>query len=169
MAGEQFGPIGVEIVHYTRGLLAYLAPGADAATAGLELQTADAVAIEDWLEMETEVPLLDVEMHVSGNDRQRLNDTLTAFHTALPFNEAERDWLGRVHREEPGHRTVEARIGVIEAQEGQIMMYGVRKIVSGRDLMRRWITWRREADEYEGQGSLDQAREALGSLRDLLG
>lgn len=30
--------------------------------------------------------------------------------------------------------------------------------------MRRWLSWRSETDEYTGQGSLDQAREALADL-----
>ena len=48
-------------------------------------------------------------------------------------------------------------------------MAGVRRVVSGRDLMRRWIAWRREAGEYEGQGSHDQARDALRTMQELMG
>jgi hypothetical protein len=169
MGRQQFGPIGGEIAYHAEGLIDYMAPDSDSSSDPLEWQKADALALENWLEIEEAVPLLDVFDDVGGEDRRKLHDTLHAFHTALPFNEAERGWLGRTYNKVnqiDGSAKDAPRL--IEGHEDRIMMAGVRRIVSGRDLMRRWIAWRREADEYEGQGSIDQARDALRTMQELV-
>jgi hypothetical protein len=48
------------------------------------------------------------------------------------------------------------------------MMAGVQRTVEGRDLMRRWMSWLKEADEFQDQGSLGQARDALSSVHRLM-
>lgn len=45
-----------------------------------------------------------------------------------------------------------------------IVEAGLRRVVKGRDLMRRWWAWRRDLDEFADQGGLDQARAALVNL-----
>jgi hypothetical protein len=169
MGRQQFGPLGMDIASRAGELLDYMAPDSDNAGGPLEWIKGDAVALEDWLEIEETVPLLEVPYEVEGEDRRKLHDTLHAFHTALPFDEAERGWLGRTYNNiDKIARTTEEIPRVIEGHEDQIMIAGVRRVVSGRDLMRRWIAWHREAGEYEGQGAIDQARDALRTMQELV-
>jgi len=133
----------------------------------LAWETTDRMALECWFELDSGIPLLEVPFEQTGVPSIRLHDTILAFRTALPFNEAERAWLHAMRSVpnapadfDPGQR--------IESQTGTIMVAGVRRPVSGHNLMSRWLAWRRQTDEYQGQGSLDQAREALQSLREQL-
>jgi hypothetical protein len=48
------------------------------------------------------------------------------------------------------------------------MSAGIRRVIHGRDLLQRWWSWRRETGEYAGQGSLDQARDALEGVIELI-
>jgi hypothetical protein len=167
MGLQQFGHIGGDVASYAETLLGYMSPERDS-LGGQSGWPKPTSPLEVWLELEADIPLINVFNDVTHEDRQKLNDALHAFHTALPFDEAERGWLGQTYNRLAEQHVVREIPGLIEGCEDHIMMAGVRRVVSGRDLMHRWIAWRREADEYEGQGSLDQAREALGSLRDLL-
>jgi len=49
----------------------------------------------------------------------------------------------------------------IRKQRFEVFSGGMHRVVKGRDLMRRWWSWRRETDEFEGQGSLEQAKVAI--------
>jgi hypothetical protein len=169
MGYEQFGPIGGEIARHAGELIEYFSAKPKGLRAeSQDMPKPDYLALQDWLELEGSVPLIDVSMDVDGEDRRKLHDTLLAFHTALPFNEAERGWLDQMH-DRLCERSVKDIPRMIEGYEDRIMMAGVQRTVSGRDLMRRWIAWRRETDEFEGQSSLDLAREALQELKDQLG
>jgi len=169
MGLQQFGPIGGELAYHAERLLGYMAPDSESSGGPSEWLKADALALENWLEIEDAVPLLDVFDEVDGEDRQQLHNTLLAFHTALPFNEAERGWLWQIHRRVNDiDCSTEDVPRIIEGYEDRIMMAGVRRVVSGRELMRRWIAWRRETDEFTGQSSLDQARQALQRMQDLV-
>lgn len=170
MGRQQFGPLGMDMACRAGELLDRMAPDSDSAGGPLEWIKGDAFALESWLEIEGAIPFLEVPYEVEGEDRRKLHDALHAFHTALPFDEAERGWLGRTYHKINGidHLT-EDTPRLIEGHEDRIMMAGVRRVVSGRDLMRRWIAWRREAGEYEGQGSHDQARDALRTMQELMG
>jgi hypothetical protein len=97
---------------------------------------------------------------VSGNDIYRLFQEFGRLHAALPFSEAERVWLLRKSSDE----WPDGLIG----EAAEIMSNGVRQVVRGRELVRRWWAWRRETDEFVGQGSLDEARQALGVLAETL-
>ncbi len=94
--------------------------------------------------------------------RAELNGYLDSWHTALPFNEAERGIVcsayRSVSRKVCAYREVP---GQLRRQEFEIVNVGLRRIVRGRDLMRRWWSWRREMDEFAGQGSLAEAKAAL--------
>ena len=85
---------------------------------------------------------------------------LLRLHGAMPFDEVERDWLFEAHDETQGPNS----ITLIRRREATIVSGGLRRVVQGRDLIRRWWSWRRETDEFSGQGSLDQARDALRDL-----
>lgn len=167
MGYEQFGPIGGDVARYAGELIGYMSPELDSPS-GQSGWPTPTRPLEVWLELEADIQLIDVPTDVTYEGRQKLHDTLHAFHTALPFNEAERDWLCQTYNRLGERHLVTEIPELIEGYEDHIMMAGVRRVVSGRDLMRRWITWRREADEYEGQGSLGQARNALRNMQELL-
>ena len=75
--------------------------------------------------------------------------------TSLPFTEAERHWMiGTAHQYQREQREFPEDIIPIETT---VMSAGVRQMVRGRNLVRRWVSWRRETHEYAGQGSLNRA------------
>jgi hypothetical protein len=97
-----------------------------------------------------------------------------SFRMALPWTEAERRWLLDGYdfpnsaldtydmRGDDGWREF------ANQSEAEVMSAGIRRIIRGRDLLQHWWSWRRETGEYEGQGSLEQARESLGGVIALL-
>lgn|SRR5260221_3013653 len=97
---------------------------------------------------------------VDGGEISALFQTFGRLHAALPFAEAEREWLLRKSEDEWPD-------GII-GEAAEIMSGGIRRVVQGRELVRRWWAWRRETDEFTGQGSLDEARQTLGVLADTL-
>lgn len=99
--------------------------------------------------------------------RMELNRCLGSWHSALPFSEAERGWILDVHRSPerdsiaPGPDKVRATANLVRKTELELVDGGIRRLVMGRDLMRRWWLWRREMGDYAGQGGLTQAKTAL--------
>lgn len=96
---------------------------------------------------------------------QALHRMFRHFHTALPLSEAERYWLFDpvVQSERPSTVDVyqpETLVGVAE----EVTSAGVKQVIHGREIVRRLAAWRRQMDEYAGQGTLDEAREALGTI-----
>jgi hypothetical protein len=104
---------------------------------------------------------------VSAREMESFGLKLHALQQALPFTEAERNWLV-----DPQGVAVAAQRKHIEkwaaVQEPELICAGVRKVISGRDVVRRWWAWRRETDEFAGQGTLDLARESLRGIVELL-
>jgi hypothetical protein len=121
-----------------------------------------------WLcQIESLLPIVEVPDEIDGDVRKRASDAIFSLHTALPFEEAERDWLVKVHHQLARHHK-QVTPELFASLQGQIMLRGVQRAVEGQDLMRRWQAWLRQGDEFEGQGSLDQARDALGTLHQLM-
>jgi hypothetical protein len=85
---------------------------------------------------------------------------LINFHVALPFAEAEREWLVENVAFYGGPGEIEDQL----AYKSQIVSEGVHKVVAAHDMVRRWLAWRQQAGEYSGQGTLDQARTALAFI-----
>lgn len=86
-------------------------------------------------------------------------------HAALPFNEAERGIVCSAYRADSGEAGAYREIpSQIRQQEFEIVSAGLGSVVRGRDLMRRWWAWRREADDFDGQDSLSRAKTALIQL-----
>ena len=97
--------------------------------------------------------------------RAELTGYLDRWHAALPFNEAEREIVCSAYQSDSGEVEAYREIpSQIRRQEFEIVNAGLRSVVRGRDLMRRWWAWRREADEFAEQGSLSQAKAALIQL-----
>ena len=157
-------------------LLGYLCdehPGSDLDSWG----QADTTGFTSWRSLECELQKLPLPEELD-KDRQRLPfERLTAqLHSALPYSEGERHWLMNTEPPDPllllpvpldNKTIVEVQSRYHERYfglEARIVSAGLIHVVSGRDLMRRWLSWRSETDEYTGQGSLDLARDALASL-----
>jgi hypothetical protein len=89
---------------------------------------------------------------------------------ALPFAEAERQWLtDSYHAKQwgrPDHHWQDTP-KLIGRMESEIVSAGLRQVVEGKALMRRWWAWRRQTDEFEGQGSLAVCQHALGAIIEL--
>ena len=117
----------------------------------------DKWCFHNWSNLEIKVPAARAELKADVED---LDDAVLRLHGAMPFDEVERSWLLGTYDEAYGPNS----IAIIRRREDTIVSGGLRRVVQGRDLMRRWWSWRREADEFSGQGSLDQARDTLADL-----
>jgi hypothetical protein len=164
-----FGSIGSGLVRCAEHLVEYFSEDLEWSPGDpLVWEDADDLALMYWLEFDSGIPLMAMPFEFTGDFSARLYDTVLAIRTALPFNEAERAWLydGTRGKGDPGlPETLPERF---EHLEGTIMVAGIRRPVSGHDMMSRWLAWRRQTDEYQGQGSLDQARDALMTMKELL-
>lgn len=127
------------------------------------------------VDMNAGLPFLDPSESVEGRDVADLFRHFRRFHAALPFAEGERHWLlgayktipreslpkGMTPREAFQLRGISDVVAGLAVTETVIISAGLRTRVIGRDLIRRWAAWRREADEFAGQGSLLEARNML--------
>jgi hypothetical protein len=117
----------------------------------------DYVALADLRRLEERTPEAQAELESTSPERTTFDELLHNLHVALPFGEAERQWMSS-NCFEPND--------VKRRQEIHIVSAGLRRVVYGRDLLRRWWAWRRETDEFGGQGTLELTREALRGLSD---
>lgn len=166
---EPFGDVGAEIADFAKLLGESLAQAPEVLDSSEVMPSADAEALEHWLVLEHLVPMMAVPEELDGVVRKQGHDVLSVLHTAMPYSEAERGWLLRLYRQpnrpEIFVREPEALPTWLATQEARIMSAGAKRVVSGRDLMRRWTAWRRQSGEFEGQGSLDEARAALRGVQ----
>lgn len=108
------------------------------------------------------------------DSRQTFNERMAALRQALPFSEAERQWLfddpDNKGRKTLAFGTIDPKyVEAVRQSETQLMSAGIWRVVRGRDLMERWLCWRREAGDYaDGRGGLSQARNSLHGLVQLL-
>jgi hypothetical protein len=117
----------------------------------------DRFALDGWHNVEGGVVSALGDPEITAEQVEGLTELLFEYNVALPFDEAERHWLFDVYNETSGRGS----IGVVRRQEGRIVTAGLRRVVCGRELMQRWWSWRRDTDQFAGQGSVDLAREAL--------
>ena len=103
---------------------------------------------------------------LQGSSIYHLHKYTEDFHTALPFTEGERGMVlraaGVTHEYLPDVN--DEILPWLQAKEELVVCAGLRHVIHGRNLAHRWLSWRQETGEYEGQGSLDVAREALRDL-----
>lgn len=92
-------------------------------------------------------------------------ELLDLFHVTLPFSRGEHRWLHAVWRDcqtsSSGDISYEQRL---RYEATTIASGGLQQVVHGHDLMRRWWSWRRQANEFKGQGTIGLARRALRDL-----
>jgi hypothetical protein len=120
----------------------------------------DKFAFHGWFVIEEKTALAQAEPDIKAEQVEHINVGLFHYRVALPFDEAERRWLYDAYAEAWGPNS----ISVIRRKEGAIVSGGLHRVIYGRDLMRRWWAWRRETDEFRGQGTVDLAREALREI-----
>jgi hypothetical protein len=115
---------------------------------------------------ELELWLTLYESDAKGDERVEFQrsfvDLVHVFHTALPHDEAERRWLYDNYWE------VMPEAGEVRDIETEVMSGGIRRVVHGRELVRRWIAWRQGSDEYAGHNGIGVARSALAGVITLL-
>jgi hypothetical protein len=115
---------------------------------------------------------------VKLTDGASLQSNITKLHVALPFTEGERDrlwdesailWGDMRWRTEPllmardyTHRIKD------EAEDRTIYEAGRQRLIVGQNILGAWWAWRRAAFEFEGQESVDLARNALRGIGDIL-
>jgi hypothetical protein len=84
------------------------------------------------------------------------------FHVALPYSEAEREWLIENLSLDP-----QRSAGGLEDQLGytaEIVSAGLRTTIVAHELISRWMAWRSESEQFRGQGTLDSARSSLSHV-----
>jgi hypothetical protein len=170
-ANHPYGDVGKQAGDYARSLLEELCepliyPAYDKDGQPTDWDYADGGALNSYIDFEFFVLHTRATAEVSADEMAAFDLKLNALRLALPLTEAERQWIfqpkGSV---DPHYKFIVEEIGVHEVE---LVSAGVRQVVNGRDVMRRWRAWRREADEYADQGTLDLAREALRGIVELL-
>ncbi len=161
-----FGNIGDEIAGNAKALIGYLSEEPEPVVLGaMEMPASDKVAFSEWIGMEWLIPIMDVPNEPLGGGviRRQAHDAVVAFHSALPYHEAERQWLDRTGMGHEGELS-----SYIQGQEERVMVAGVRRVASGRELVHRWILWRREAGPFAGQDSVAEACAALQRIQNMM-
>jgi hypothetical protein len=87
-------------------------------------------------------------------------------HACLPLSDGERRWMIDAYdaNRDEGDRLDQAIVG----SEATITTNGLRQVIKGQELVRRWAAWRREIDEFAGQGIIKETRQHLRRIRGLL-
>lgn len=170
---EEFGPFGYhgyDVGNRAVGILAGLleaSPESPASDNRLGVWSKDDFGVfENLCVFETGIRFVEPHEDVDGEEIAELHRTFGRFHTALPLSEAERHFLfdpldvvDRSQRAWDVHRP-ESLVGVAE----EVTSGGIKQVIQGREVVRRLAAWRREADEFADQGTLDEARQALGEI-----
>ncbi len=136
----------------------------------------DTASLNSMFWMEYALPEAIESPYLTPSYRAPLKELADTYHGALPYVEPERSWLVRSRDEswERQRNDPDRRPGPMETvpgiklAEGEIVSAGRVVRVTGRDLLRRWWSWRRGVDEFEGEGTLNLARETLVKIGELL-
>ncbi len=116
------------------------------------------------IELEERIADPDWGRELSREASVSFHDAVGRYHHALPFSEAERDWLTKTYAEideSPAGGDVSGNVAVLASTEAEIRDRGLLVRVSGQELTTRWWDWVRGTGRYEGQGAHAQAMEAL--------
>ena len=87
------------------------------------------------------------------------------FHEGMPYTEAERRWLfENVEFQTRANWRESDMVEMLNENDAHMISGGIHRVVAGREFLPRWVSWRRQIDEFAGQGTVDGARESLGLL-----
>lgn len=156
----EFGAGGHDVGSYAISLFVELQGERDARSGSAQWDEDDVDAFEDLAELDIGRRFIEPEPGLDGSKIGELHRSFQQLFAAVPFTEAERRWMYEPRTDRRHERGLEELIG----STAEIRDAGLLRVVSGRDLARRWWAWRRECDEFAGQGSLDEARNALGII-----
>jgi hypothetical protein len=122
----------------------------------------------DWLER-----LLVPPATTPLENRITFNEQMASLRQALPFSDAERQWLfddpDRNRSKTGAHWGIDPKyIEAVRQSETQLVSAGLSRVVHGRDLIQRWWSWRRATGEYADGAGLNQARQSLKGIIELL-
>jgi len=128
----------------------------------------DWLAFERLRSLDKGVKFIEAAPEVDEGEIGDLHRLFVRLHGALPFSEAEREWMwapSQIAREE-----VRRAVPKMLLRQGQevIMSGGLQQVLQPEDLARRWLAWRRNTDEFAGSGSVHEARIALAALAETL-
>lgn len=162
-----YGEVGEPLGIHSRDLLDWLSRPLDAgAHQGGAWHDADAEALAGVIELEWLLPHIRPDERVSTDELETFHLTVTAFRAALPLTHAERHWLVKeIGAVDPHYEAVEKAIG---SRNEEVVAEGRSQFIRGSELLRRWLAWRRENQEYAKHGALNLAREALRGMVELL-
>ncbi len=121
------------------------------------------MALSFFLNMEERLPSL--ERRLGAPAATRFPD-LARFHAAVPFTDAEREWLVAKSRalwefEPKDMPAIHDRTFSIEQK---ITELGAQQGVAGAGMVRRWAAWRRNMDEFAENSTREEAAYALDGL-----
>ncbi|HEX3910183.1 MAG TPA: hypothetical protein VHW67_05720 [Solirubrobacteraceae bacterium] len=125
----------------------------------------DLFSLHNWFSVQEKVPGALAEPTLGVDQVDEITGVLLDFNFTLPYDEAERSWLYAAYDAAYGPDSVET---IRSREPEEIMSRGLRRVIDGRDLTRRWWAWRRETDEFRGQGGIELAREALRALIEMV-
>jgi len=132
--------------------------GPDNQAVDLDLWTAsDLRSLQGWFNVEEKADPAHAALEAGSKSAYRLAELLDKYRVALPFSEAERHWLLAAYDQAWGPES----IATIRAQTAEVVSAGVRARIVGAQLIRRWASWRRQADEYQDRGTVNIAQGAL--------
>jgi hypothetical protein len=100
--------------------------------------------------------------------RSALLGEVATFHAALPFAENERHLIVNEYDELVFPTGLRDDV-INRVYRQKLCIDGIIKATSGRELMRRWWSWRRSIEEYKGGAGLEAARAAIGAIHEHLG
>jgi hypothetical protein len=167
-SGTAYGDLGRDAGLEAIDLLEYLSePLLSSRDEAEGWNRSDAESLYALTEFELYIPHIRATREVLTDEMNAFTTRLAAFRAALPLAEAERNWLNQTF--EAGIAPHYGRlIELIGARDDEVISQGRRVRIDGNDLMRRWLAWRRQTEEYTDQGTLDLAREALREIVQLL-
>jgi hypothetical protein len=132
-----------------------------------EWQPGDSWGLQSWLALEDGLLLAPLSAGLRNETQlRRFHDASDMFHQHLPYNEPERAWLMKMALSPFTISNIPEYF--YNAEEESITVAGLLRVASGRDLMRRWLSWRAETDEYTGQAVMDCVQDSLRDLVELV-
>ena len=160
-----FGSGSMDVWHHAYELLDDLSVKTSTRTPqGLQRLNGGLVTL---VNLERAVTLMAVHDTSELERRQGFHQALGKLHAALPFSEAERGWFCATYKADLEDTSVRVEFAPYlerDEREAVIVSAGVRRVVKGRELGQRWAIWRRQSGEYEDQGGLLMARNALRDI-----